>query len=156
MITQTAEYALRAIVLLADHEGDAITADRISAVTRVPVGYLSKIMQSLVRAGLVTSQRGPYGGFTLAIERTKLTVYDVVQAIDPINRIHSCPLKLETHGVNLCALHRLLDNTAATVERTFRKVTINSLLIDSHGKASKPLCDFPRQDDPSAEPVRRT
>jgi len=156
VISQTAEYALRAIVFLADNDGEAATADRISAVTRVPVGYLSKIMQGLVRAGLVSSQRGPYGGFSLAEDSGKLTVYDVVQAVDPIHRIHSCPLKLESHGVNLCPLHRLLDNTAASVERTFRKVTVHSLLADRGGNSSRPLCDFPRNDVPEdAEPVRR-
>ena len=155
MISQTAEYALRAIVFLSDHVGSAHTSDRISAATRVPVGYLSKILQGLVRAGLVTSQRGPYGGFTIAVEPAELTVYDVVQAVDPINRIHSCPLEISDHGVNLCPLHRLLDNAVAGVERAFRKVTIAALLIEQQG-GSKPLCSFPRQEVASdAEPVRR-
>lgn len=156
MISQTAEYALRAIVFLADHEGTSYTSDRISGSTRVPVGYLSKILQGLVRAGLVRSQRGPYGGFTLARPSTELSVYEVVQAVDPIHRIHVCPLDLDTHGANLCPLHRLLDNVAASVEGSFRKVTIASLLLD-RAASSHPLCEFPRHatgDAPAA--VRRT
>lgn len=155
MISTTAEYALRAIVFLADNEGSSHTSDRISAQTRVPVGYLSKILQGLVRAGLINSQRGPYGGFTLAVAAADLTVYDVVQAVDPIHRIHSCPLEISDHGTNLCPLHRLLDNVVASVERAFRKVTITSLLADNGG-GSHPLCAFPRTELPEdAEPVRR-
>jgi len=155
MISQTAEYALRAIVFLADHEGDQHTSEQISAATKVPVGYLSKILQILARAGLIRSQRGPFGGFSLAEPANKLTVYTVVQAIDPINRIESCPLELKTHS-QLCSLHRLLDTTAAMVERSFKKVTIASLLNKrGGGGGSRPLCDFPRHDTEGLEAVRR-
>ena len=65
MISQTTEYALRAIVFLADSPTEAHTAEAIAEGTKVPVGYLSKIMQGLAKAGLVSSQRGLYGGFTL-------------------------------------------------------------------------------------------
>ena len=52
----------------------------------MPEGYLSKVMQGLSREGLVSSQRGVGGGFTLAIAAEKLTIYDVVQSVDPIRR----------------------------------------------------------------------
>ena len=66
MISQTAEYALRAIVYLADQGGVARTTSEIAETTQVPAGYLAKVMQSLCRAGLVKSQRGLNGGFKLA------------------------------------------------------------------------------------------
>ena len=65
MISQTAEYALRAIVYLAGQELPQ-TTQQIAATTRVPAGYLSKVLQALARGGLVHSQRGLHGGFTLA------------------------------------------------------------------------------------------
>jgi len=153
MISQTAEYALRAVVFLADHEGEPYTSEQISAATKVPVGYLSKILQILARSGLINSQRGPLGGFSLAQPKGKVTVYDVVQVIDPIRRIESCPLELKTHA-KLCNLHRLLDSAAAQVERSFKKATMASLLSDK-GSPSKPLCEFPRHPVDDLEPVRR-
>lgn len=147
MISQTAEYALRAIVFLADSAQDqARTVDGIAAGTKVPVGYLAKIMQGLAKAGLVSSQRGLYGGFTLLRPAKDLTVYDVVQAVDPIMRITACPLGLEGHGTNLCPLHRGLDNAMAAVEMAFRKMTIHQLL--NQPKTSRPLCGFPRNVNP--------
>ena len=63
MISQTAEYALRAVVFLSMNVDAAFTTQQIAVATKVPAAYLSKVMQSLVRAGLVRSQRGLGGGF---------------------------------------------------------------------------------------------
>lgn len=142
MLSQTAEYALRAIVFLADNHGEARTTEDIAGVTKVPVGYLAKIMQSLAKAGVVISQRGLHGGFTLLRSPADLTIYDVVQAIDPIVRITTCPLNLPNHGTSLCPLHRRLDNAMAAIETAFRKTSIKQLLTDPN--PSKPLCAFPR------------
>ena len=146
MISQTAEYALRAVTYLADHAA-AQTAEAIAQGTKVPVGYLAKVLQGLVRSGLVTSQRGLHGGFTLARPAKELAIYDVVQAVDPIVRIAHCPLGIAGHGTNLCPLHRSLDNAMATVEQTFRRLTIHALLSQAHG--SHPLCGFPRSEVPA-------
>lgn len=142
MISQTAEYALRAIVYLADHPDQAHTADSIAQGTKVPVGYLAKIMQVLAKAGLVSSQRGLYGGFTLKRPARELTIYDVVQCIDPIFRIHSCPLELAGHESGLCQLHRTLDNAMAASEQIFKKMTIQQMLVEV--QSAYPLCSFPR------------
>lgn len=141
MISQTAEYALRAIVYLADHT-EPQTNVQIAEVTQIPVGYLAKVMQVLSRAKLVHAQRGKQGGFTLAHKPTELTVLKVVSTVDPVRRFHECPLGL--HGINLCPLHRSLDNAAKAVEETFGDTTISDLI--SVPKNRKPLCRFPLGD----------
>ncbi len=73
MISQTAEYALRAIVFLANQETPHTTAT-IASHTQVPVGYLAKVMQTLSKGKIVNAQRGLNGGFTLAIPPDVLTV----------------------------------------------------------------------------------
>jgi Rrf2 family protein len=140
MISQTAEYALRAIVFLAD-QSEPRTTQQIAQVTRVPAGYLSKVMQSLARAKLVQSQRGLHGGFMLLKSPDELTVWEVVEAVDPIQRIRTCPLGLKSHGANLCPMHKRLDDAVATVEASFRSSTVRELL--SEPTQSKPLCEFP-------------
>lgn len=140
MISQTAEYALRAIVYLADQKEPQTNA-QIAELSQVPVGYLAKVMQTLSRAGLVTAQRGLRGGFTLAYEADELTVLEVVNTVDPIRRYHECPLGL--HGINLCPLHRSLDDAAKAVEDTFGDTTISDLTnVPRH---RKPLCRFPSE-----------
>ena len=138
MISQTTEYALRAVVALAAQPDAPMLTRDLAALTKVPAGYLSKVLQTLGRAGLVKSQHGVGGGFVLARPVDSISLHDVVQAVDPIQRIHTCPLGLANHGKKLCALHRRLDNTMRIVEESLKNVTLTELLAESN--ASKPLC----------------
>jgi Rrf2 family protein len=139
MFSQTAEYALRVVVFLGTLRGVPATTRQIAAATRVPADYLSKILQSLARGGVVRSQRGLGGGSVLARDPGELTVFDVVEIIAPLPRIQTCPLGLPSHGTKLCPLHRQLDDALALVEAAFRNATIADLLADP--STSIPLVD---------------
>lgn len=141
MFSQTVEYALRAVVHLADWAPRARTTDQIAEVTRVPKAYLSKVLQGLARAGVVQSQRGIGGGIALVKSPAELTILEVVEAVDPIGRIRECPLGLPTHGTNLCPLHRRLDEALASVEEAFRRTTLAEVL--SEPSRSLPFCAIP-------------
>ncbi len=147
MISQTAEYALRAIVYLADQQGAPRTTAQIAEVTQVPPGYLAKVMQSLSRMRLVHSQRGLNGGFTLTRDPNELTMLEIISAVDPIRRFHECPLGVPSHGNNLCPLHRTLEEAAKLLEVKFGETSVASLL-DVPGD-EKPLCRFPLVSEPS-------
>src|SRR5215475_712638 len=151
MFSRTTEYALRAVVYLAAQAGEARTIGQIAAATRVPTDYLSKVMQNLRRAGLVHSQRGLHGGFTLSVQPDELTVYDVVQAVDPIRRIEKCPLGIKDH-INLCPLHRRLDEAMDMVERALKASTIAELLVEPARERGIPipLCAWPAEDEPGS------
>jgi Rrf2 family nitric oxide-sensitive transcriptional repressor len=141
MISQTAEYALRATVYLADQSGSARTVAQIAEATQVPAGYLAKVMQGLSRAQVVKSQRGLNGGFSLARDPGTLSVLEVVNAVDPLRRFSECPLGIASHGRQLCPLHRRLDDAAQMVEDCFRQTMVSDLLAAPN--APKPLCRFP-------------
>ena len=141
MISQTVEYALRAVTHLAQRSPEACTTEEIADVTRVPRAYLSKVLQALVRGGVVRSQRGIGGGMTLTKSPAELTILEVVNAVDPIQRIRSCPLGLASHGIHLCPLHTRLDNALALVEDAFRNSTLAEVLAEP--SRSTPLCEFP-------------
>lgn len=131
MISQTAEYALRAVVCLARSEPDRRwTVHDIHDQTEVPEGYLSKVMQQLARAGIVRSQRGRSGGFVLDRTLEELSVLDVINAVDPLQRIHACPLGLAEHEEQLCALHRRVDCELERVEKAFAEASFADLLKD--------------------------
>jgi len=140
MFSQTAEYALRAVVWLASHTDLPLTNDEIATATQVPSGYLSKVLQALGRSGLVQAQRGKHGGFTLTRAADTITILDVVNAVDPIQRIRTCPLGLKAHSVHLCPLHRRLDDAFQAVEATLGGAFISELLAVSG--EPKPLCDI--------------
>jgi Rrf2 family protein len=141
MFSQTVEYALRAVVHLASNAPQAQTTEQIAKATKVPQAYLSKVLQNLVQAGVVKSQRGIGGGMALVKKPSDLTILEVVNAVDPIKRIKTCPLELASHGVNLCPLHKRLDRAMSMVEDAFRSTTLQEVIDEP--SESIPLCDFP-------------
>jgi Rrf2 family protein len=138
MLSQTVEYALRAVVWLAAHPQQPQTNQEIAAGTLVPSGYLAKVMQALGRGRLVTAQRGKRGGFLLARPAESISVLEVVNSVDPVRRIESCPLGIASHGKRLCPLHKRLDAAIATVEDAFRSASIAEVLAEP--SKSRPLC----------------
>ncbi|MFO0916770.1 MAG: Rrf2 family transcriptional regulator [Planctomycetaceae bacterium] len=142
MFSQTVEYALRAVVHLADHSPAPRTTDQIAAATLVPKAYLSKVIQGLCRANIVQSRRGLGGGVALARTPAELTILDVVNAVEPIVRIRQCPLGLKSHGVHLCPLHRRMDQALGMVEAAFRDTTLAEVLAEP--TQSHPLCEVPK------------
>ncbi len=138
MISPTAEYALRAIVALAQAGEDAMVTKKIAEITSVPPGYLAKVLQILGKHNLVRSKRGLGGGFVLARDPAEITILEVVNAVDPIKRIERCPLDIESHGQDLCPLHHRLDMATAQVEKAFAETSVADMLADT--SRSTPFC----------------
>jgi Rrf2 family protein len=139
MLSQTVEYALRAMVHLAFKAPHSCTTQQLAEVTKVPAAYLSKVLQGLGKANLVRSQRGIGGGISLAVDPEKLSLLEVIIAVEPIQRIHQCPLDLASHGTNLCPLHRRLDRAMSEVEQAFAQTTLAEVLSEP-GRPT-PLCE---------------
>ena len=157
MISQTAEYALRAVVFLGSQVGQPVTTQRVAAATRVPVGYLSKVLQALGKAGLVDAQRGLRGGYVLARPLDELTVLEVINSVDPLQRITGCPLGLNAHGG--LSVRCTADSTrgSALIESLFQGTTIDQLVGQS-GAGRSPLCEVVSEVDgktspPGAHPI---
>lgn len=131
MISQSAEYSLRAVACLAARPGVPLTTRQIAEATHVPAGYLAKMLQALVRAGVITSQRGLNGGFVLARRPEELTLLDLVCLTDGSSRIRRCPLNIPAHADRLCPLHRRLDRAAELAEQALAGVTVAQVLAES-------------------------
>lgn len=129
ILSQTAEYALRAMAYLAE-QGQASPIPPMAAATRTPPDYLAKVMQSLAQADLVVGKRGRTGGYALARPAIETTVLEIINAVDPIRRIYSCPLSLPHHATKLCPLHRRLDAAAAHLEQAFGTTTLADIISE--------------------------
>jgi Rrf2 family protein len=140
MISQTTEYALRAMAYLASAPDQPRTAQNIAQANDLPSGYVVRVMQLLREAGLVTAQRGPHGGFQLARSIDRVNLLDVVNAVEPVARITKCPLGKPAH-LQLCPLHRRLDAAAAGVEQAFASTTLSDLVAEI--RENDRQCQFP-------------
>ena len=114
------------------------SADALAEKTKVPRRYLTRVLQTLAASGLVQSKPGPGGGYILSRDTSEITILDVVNSINPVRRITTCPLGLKSH-TSLCPLHCELDKTYAMVEESLKRVTIQEM-VDS-ANPILPLCD---------------
>jgi len=79
----SAKYAILAVGYVAQHGKDGlIVSQAISRDYDIPLEYLLKIMQELVKAGVLNSKRGPRGGFSLAKATSKITMLEIIEAVE--------------------------------------------------------------------------
>ncbi len=123
---------------MAGKPGCYVNRAEISEATQVPHDYLLKVLHQLDEAGLVYSRRGPTGGYQLRKPADKMSVLEVVLAVDKITRITECPLGIEEHK-QLCPLHQLLDDAGRLVEEAFVKTRIIDLIPRKRSRK----CEFP-------------
>ncbi|MGY0406702.1 RrF2 family transcriptional regulator, partial [Pseudoalteromonas sp. SYSU M81241] len=75
----------------------------------MPEAYLAKLLQELSRHGIISSVRGPKGGFYLSEDDRKRTLMDIVRVIDGEKRVHSCVMGMRNCDMdNPCVLHKLV------------------------------------------------
>ena len=128
MLSTTAEYALRIMVVLTEAKGASTTSEHIAARTGVPPDYSVKVLQMLARGQLVQAQRGRGGGFRIKCDPGRTSLLDIVNAIDPTDRIEQCPIDRTRHTGEFCRLHRRLDEIAALLQQNLQRTTLTSLV----------------------------
>jgi Rrf2 family protein len=128
IFSDACEYGLRAAVWLALQPRQSYKVRDIANEIQAPPGYLVKVLQRLAKAGILSAQRGSQGGFALERDPANLQVLEIINAVDPIERIRVCPLKLKSHSKALCPLHQQLDDAMGLIEKAFGAVTVADLI----------------------------
>lgn len=129
ILSQTATYALRAMLYLAESDaGVPVRVDDIAEALDVPRNYLSKILHGLARAGLLESTRGPKGGFVLARAPEKITLAEAIAPFDDIATHSGCLLGRERcSDVNPCPAHGVWQEVSTKLRRFLNENTLASL-----------------------------
>jgi Rrf2 family protein len=141
LLSDTAEYALRAVLYIAqqDTTEDLVRAEEVSEALGVPGNYLSKILHVLAREGVLASTRGPRGGFRLKRDADRLTLITVIAPFDPMEPRRVCLLgRPSCNDSNPCPAHERWKGISEQVGRFFRFTTIGDLLRDPAQLALKP------------------
>jgi Rrf2 family protein len=129
MLSKSCEYGLRATLYLASRNEDGyVPISTISDELNISFAFLTKILQKLNDAGLLTSQRGPKGGVALTRDADGVTLYDVVAAIDGEGLFQECVLGLPDCGnAEPCPLHEQWVEKRNQMETMFRQATLAEL-----------------------------
>ncbi|WP_394973011.1 RrF2 family transcriptional regulator [uncultured Croceitalea sp.] len=143
MISNSSKYALKAILYLAVNtsEEEKLLAKNLSGLANVPKAYLSKLLQKLVRHNLISSVRGPHGGFYLTEENRNVRLIEVINLIDGIDRLTSCMLSLNKCDEKYpCPLHESVGDMKTKFIENLEKTSIQDLVEDiKTGKSFLPL-----------------
>jgi Rrf2 family transcriptional regulator, iron-sulfur cluster assembly transcription factor len=134
ILSKSFGYTLRGILYIAKMQDEQrkVQIDEIAANLSVPKHFLGKIMQQTVKAGLLRSTKGPYGGFTLANETLATPLIKLVEITDGMEQFRICVLKLKyCDGTNPCPLHYEMEEIKGKFLTVFRETTIGDLLKDN-------------------------
>ena len=133
MLSKTTEYALRAIVYIALHNdgGHKVGIKEVANELDLPQPFTGKILQDLVRKGVIASAKGPGGGFYLHKPASDVTILEVVRHIDGLEAFKKCGMGMkECSGTHPCPLHNDIKAYRDHLLKVFSSKTIQAL-VDS-------------------------
>lgn len=132
MISQTAEYALRATLHLAENDAQApLRVGELAAAVGAPRNYLSKILGTLAREGVLASLRGPSGGFRLAERPERLRLSRIVELFDPAPGRRCLLGRARCSDAQPCGAHLLWRDISTQVDEFFRSTTLADMLAST-------------------------
>jgi len=127
--SKTCEYAIRALVYLAQKNTDRLTMiPEISRESGVPGPYVAKIFRDLVRQNILESRKGPRGGFRFSQDPGKISLKQIVNAVDDGARMTACAMGLnECSAANACPLHHVWTEAKNKIIALLEKETLRSV-----------------------------
>jgi len=132
-LSKKADYGLMAMKHLAERAPEgACSAKDVADAYAIPQELLAKVLQRLVKAGLLHSQHGTNGGYTLARDAAKITAYEVIRAIDGPLFITSCiTVRGECGQSEHCTIREPLRRVNQSIEDVLRSITISAMKDES-------------------------
>lgn len=118
-----------------------VAAKDISAPINVPQAYVAKLLQQLVKEDIISSARGPKGGFYLNEDNLNNAIISIIYIIDGEKNLNSCMLSLEKCNEDRpCPMHNLLCASRSEILKKLKDKTIKDLSLEVElGKAFLPL-----------------
>ena len=127
MLSNAAQYAIRSILYLALYSNatQRVRAKKISQDLEVPQPFLAKLLQRLGGADLVSSSKGPTGGFYLNKANRNKTVWDIIVTVDGTEKFNQCFLGLHTcSDTNPCPVHFSVSPFKQAIKKDFKGKTV--------------------------------
>ena len=133
MLSNSSKYALKAVLYLALHtdENNKMMVKDISERINLPKAYIAKLLQELSKRKIISSTRGPKGGFYVTPSNKNETVMQIIEVIDGKKRMETCMLGLEDcNEQKPCPIHRLISPSRSKMIALLENKTINDLAKD--------------------------
>ncbi len=131
VITRATEYAVRTVIYLAQQpKNDIVLKKDICRTQEVTPAFLTKILQPLIKVGIVSSQRGVGGGFLLAKDPREITMLDIFQAEEGQLKLNHCLVDSDfCNRDGYCSAHEVWDETQQEMAKTLKRYSIADLVL---------------------------
>jgi Rrf2 family iron-sulfur cluster assembly transcriptional regulator len=132
-LTTKGRYAVTAMLDLAlRYDKGAVTLADIAKRQGISLSYLEQLFAKLRRSGLVDSVRGPGGGYTLAMEPNKISVAEIIVAINENIDATRCGGEKNCHGDETCLTHQLWEDLSTRIHEFLNGITLGDLVTKPH------------------------
>ncbi len=129
LVNRKTDYAIRCVLYLAQNDSHVSNANEISRAMNIPKTFLSKILQSLVRAGIAESCRGIHGGFSLLQHPDNISLFTIMNAIEGQASINVCVVQgKDCEMSSTCSVHPVWVEIRKEVENRLKSETIGKLI----------------------------
>ncbi|MCE5347938.1 MAG: Rrf2 family transcriptional regulator [Bacteroidales bacterium] len=139
MLSNSCRYGIRAVIYLASQSlpREKIGIKKISNDLNLPTPFLAKILQQLVKKKILSSTKGPHGGFSMLKDTRKITLLDIVNTIDGKEIFTNClmhngPCKCVDQNKKPCPIHKDYEEIRANLIELFSNKTIYELEIKAN------------------------
>lgn len=130
-LSKTSEYALRILIYMAKEPTLLYTAKKLVDELKISDKYLRRLMTDLSKAGFVVSIQGRDGGYQFAKNIDDIYLYDIVDAIEGMDKLNDCVMGFETCSCeNPCAMHDTWLNVRDELNRIFHKTKLSAMDFD--------------------------
>ena len=136
MLINATKYAIRATLFLGtkSSENEKFSAKSIGEELNVPLPFLAKLLQQLSKKKIISSTKGPRGGFYLSNINRGKTIWDVINCIDGAEKFTECFLGLtQCNDSNPCAIHHVVTNFRRGIMQEFKDKTISEVIEEMKG-----------------------
>jgi Rrf2 family protein len=137
LLTKNSDYAVRALLVLAIHKGEYVSARKVAAEQKLPYQFLRRILQVLIKEGLVESKEGGKGGVRLVKDPASIHLVEVIKLFQGEVQISECMFRHKIcQNRSTCVLRRRIGLIEKKVAKELAGITIGTLLRDL-GKHSR-------------------
>lgn len=128
-VTREADYGVRCVLYLARKAQIVATVNEIAKAMHIPKSFLAKIVQRLVKAGIVKSVRGVGGGFFLAKKPESISILDVIKAIQGDSAINRCAIDKKMCRLSkTCSVHPIWVELRSIIEKRLQEENFAKLI----------------------------
>lgn len=128
-LTSKGRYAVTAMIDIALNQSNGpITLSLISERQGISLSYLEQLFAKLKKADLVSSARGPGGGYRLSRPAEEISISQIIHAVDEIIDARKCAGKANCHGGEQCLSHELWSDLSVLIDSFLKDISLQSLL----------------------------